>query len=84
MVTGTLVWNFLRQRVYLLFFYRDEISEYFVKAGDKLQVKMEEDAEGMNEVVVTGYGVAKKERGRNVQYKNAGSFCYNQSTKCPA
>ena len=31
-----------------------------VKAGDKLQVKMEEDAEEMNEVVVTGYGVAKK------------------------
>ena len=31
-----------------------------VKAGDKLQVKMEEDAEKMNEVVVTGYGVAKK------------------------
>lgn len=31
-----------------------------VKAGDKLQVKMEEDAERMNEIVVTGYGVAKK------------------------
>ena len=31
-----------------------------VKAGDRLQVKMEEDAEKMNEVVVTGYGVAKK------------------------
>ena len=31
-----------------------------VKAGDKLQVKMEEDTEGMDEVVVTGYGVAKK------------------------
>lgn len=32
-----------------------------VKAGDKLQVKMEEEAEGMNETVVTGYGVTKKQ-----------------------
>lgn len=38
-----------------------------VKAGDKLQVKMEEDTEGMDEVVVTGYGVAKK---REVEMSN--------------
>lgn len=38
-----------------------------VKAGDKLQVKMEEDTEDMDEVVVTGYGVAKK---REVEMSN--------------
>ena len=38
-----------------------------VKAGDKLHVKMEEDTEGMDEVVVTGYGVAKK---REVEMSN--------------
>lgn len=38
-----------------------------VKAGDKLHVKMEEDAESMNETVVTGYGIAKK---REVEMSN--------------
>ena len=35
-------------------------KEEIVELLDKLQVKMEEDTEGMDEVVVTGYGVAKK------------------------
>lgn len=32
-----------------------------VKAGDKLQVKMENDGESLAEAVVTGYGVARKQ-----------------------
>ena len=49
------------EHISLLFSFVGMKSQHIlVKAGDELQVKMEEDAEKMNEVVVTGYGVAKK------------------------